>query len=370
MKKILSNLFKENINIIGLDIGVSMIKVMELSGADLESVKLENYASVSVPPELLNENGEFNREKLGDISALVQQCWKKAGCSTKNVAVCVKGNNVIIKKAIIPNFTDKEDLRSAVETEISKYIPNDLKVEDLGIDYIDLGNNDINPNEKNMLIIASKKEKIEEIQSIIEGAGLIPEIMEVETYAIQNLLRLMKGDEFVEKTYVLADCSSTMLRMFVFVKGELVSTKESPIGGVNMTYDLVNNLGISFENAETMKMERTGDETFDLIEKSFVNNYTTEFLSLLSYFTSAASITEIDEIILSGGVASIPYLEQSIINGLLENPDIVVNAEPTMARPLEHAEKGSKVDMVKFANDEPSLFLVTSLGLRKYLRKY
>jgi type IV pilus assembly protein PilM len=370
MKKILSKLFNDNKNIIGLDIGLSMIKIMELSGTDLESVRLENYACVPVPPEYLNENGAFNPENVKLISELVNKCWKKAGCTSKHVAVCIKGNNVITKKAILPNFTLQDELKLAVEAELTQYIPEDLNIEDLAIDYFNLGMNELNPNENDMLLIASKKEKIDEIQAIVEGAGLIPEILDVEPFAIQNILKLMKGEEYENKTFVVADCSASMLRMFVFVKGILAATKEVQIGGINLTNDLINNLGISFENAEKMKLDRNGDETFDLIEKSFINNYTTEFISLLSYFSSAMSLGEIDEIILTGGVASIPFLEQSITTGLLDNSDIVVNSEPHIARPLENAGKSPKVNMVKFSSEESGLFLVTSLALRKYLRQF
>ena len=299
MNKILTKLFNENKNIIGLDLGLSMIKVMELSGADLESVKLEGYASIPVPPEYLNDNGEFGPENIKLISDLVHKCWKKAGCTSKNVAVCIKGNNVITKKAVLPNFLSQDELRLSVEAEISQYIPKDLTIEDLSLDYVSLGVNESNANENDMILIASKKEKIYEIQAIVEGAGLIPEILDVEPFAIQNILKLMKGDDFDKKTYVVADCSASMLRMFVFVKGVLTATKEAQIGGVNLTKDIVNNLGGSFENAEKMKLERKGDETFDLIEKSFINNYTSEFVSLLSYFSSATSLAEIDEIILT-----------------------------------------------------------------------
>jgi len=370
MKNILSKLFNDNKNIIGLDIGLSMIKIMELSGEDLESVKLEGYASVPVPPEYLNENGEFNAEYVKNISELVNKCWKKAGCTSKHVAVCIKSNNVITKKAILPNYSTQMDLKMAVESELTQHIPEDLKIEDLAIDFFKLGANESSPSENDMLLIASKKEKIDDIQAIVEGAGLIPEIIDVEPYAIQNILKLMKGEDFEAKTYVVADCSASMLRMFVFVKGVLTATKEAQIGGITLTNDIINNLGISFETAEKMKIDRTGDETFDLIEKGFINNYTTEFVSLLSYFSSATSLGEIDEIILTGGVASLPFLEQSIVNSLLDTTDIIVNSEPYIARPLENAERSPKINMVKFSSEEPGLFLVTSLALRKYLRQF
>lgn len=370
MKKILAKLFNDNKNIVGLDLGLGSIKFMELSGDDLEHVKLEGYATMPIPPELLNENGEFKTESIPAISEIVNKCWKKAGCSTKNVAFNIKGNTVISKKSSIPAFSDAQDLKTAIESEISKYIPNDLSLEDLMIDYFTIGPNENNPNENDTLIVASKKEKIDELQAIIEGAGLIPEILDVDLFAYQNMLKLMKSDEFETGTYVLADCSAHMLRVFVFINGELVATKETQIGGVNLTYDIVNNLGVSFEEAERLKIERNGDETYDLIEKSFINNYKTEFLSVLTYFTSATSLGEIDEIILTGGVASIPYLEQAIIDGLLESPDIIVKSEPYVAKPLEKAQKNAKVNLTKYSEDEPSLFLVTSLALRKYLRQF
>lgn len=370
MKDFLSKLFNEEVNIVGLDIGLSSIKIMEVSGDNLEKVKLENYAIMPISPELLNENGDFKEEASGELSKLISKCWKKSGASSKNVAICMGGNNVITKNIIMPYYSDSLELKAAVESEFSKYIPEDINIEDLSIDYFLLGENEFNSNESDILVVATKKEKVDFLQSIVEGAGLIPEILDVEHFAIENLLKLMKGLSFYEGTYIVADCSSNMLTMYVYVNGVLIAIKETQIGGLNLTYDLINNLGISFEEAEKMKIERNGDETFDLIEKSFMNNYRTEFLSLLTYFSSANSLAEIDEIILTGGVAAIPNLEQAIIEGLLESPDVVVKNEPYIARPLDKAQKSSKLNLIKFAEEEPALFLVTSLALRKYLRKF
>jgi len=371
MKKVLIKLLKSsNNNMVGIDVGLSTIKVMEVSGSSLEDVVLEGYATVPIPQDLIDENGRYKEEGISIISKLVHKCWKKAGCTSKNVTICIKSNNVITKKAIIPNFAEKDDLKTAIEAEMSKYITNDISIEDLAIDYCKIADSELNPNESEMLLIASKKDAIEELQAIIEGAGLEADILDVETFAFQNLLRLMKDEDFLTGTYILADCAASILRMFAFVNGNLVGTKETQIGGLNLTQDLVNNLGVSFDVAEKMKIERSGDETYDLIEKSFVNNYKTEFLSILSYFTSAISLGDIDEVILTGGVASIPFLEKAIIEGLLESLDVDVKSEPYVARPLENAGKSKAINIAKFTEDEPGLFLVTSLALRKYLRKF
>lgn len=370
MNRLLSKLKKENKNIIGLDFGTRYIKIMELSGSSLDDIVLEKYAKILIDPSYLNEHGEFNQEKISDISNLLKESWIKNDFSTRNITFCLKSNNVIIKKTIIPELNDESSLKIAVEEEISKYIPNDLTLENLMLDYFNIGKNDIDPNKNDYLIVAAKKEKIEDLQAILEGAELIPEILDIELFAMQNLLKLMSPDNFNNGTFVIADCADKLLRMFVFINGNLVTTKDVQIGGINLNYDLVNNLDISFEDSEILKLSRIGNDTYEVFEKSFLNNYVTEFLSCLAYFNSANSIVEIDEIILIGGVASMPYFDKAIVDGLIDTPEIIVKTEPYIARPLEKVSKSNNIDLVQFSQDEASLFLVTSLALRKYLRQF
>lgn len=370
IKEFLKTLTTTEKNIIGLDIGKGRIKMLELSGRDLGEVEVESYATVSVPPELINEDGEFNPENIAELTKLVSECWTKLNTSSKHVAIAVKGASVITKKVTIPDFNLEEEVNLAVNTEISRIIPENVEMKELVTDYCLIGPSQTIPTDNDVIVVASKKDRVDEIQAIVEGAGLIPEIIDVEPYLLQNLLKIMAGEEFSNGNYILADCAADSLRLYVFKNGEFLTTKESRLGGNNFTMDLVNNLGIDYAKAEKIKVDRIGDETFDMIERAFINNYTTEFISALHYFSSANSISEFDHIVLIGGVASTPLLTESITEALLENPDLIVKNEPYVARPLENAEKGLKINLTKFTQDEPGLFLVTSLAIRKYLRQY
>lgn len=357
-------------NIIGLDIGKSKIKMLELSGSDLSEVEVESYATVNVPPELINDDGDFNPENIAELSKLVAECWSKLNTTSKHVALAIKDISVIRKNILIPDFNSEEEVQLAVNTEIARLIPDDVQMKDLVTDFYTIGVSEVSPTENDTVVVASKKDRVDEIQAIVEGAGLMPEVLDVESCLFQNLLRLMVGDDFNNGTFVLADCSGDSLRMFVFKSGEFITSKESKFGGNNLTNDLVNNLGIEFNVAERMKIEKNGDETVDMIERSFINNYSSEFVSMLHYFNTASSISDIDQIVLFGGVAGTPRLTQAITEALLENPDIIIKNEPYVAKPLDDAEKGLRINLTKFAIDEPGLFLVTSLAIRKYLRQF
>ncbi len=364
----ISNFLNKKKSIIGLDIGNSYIKIVEVSGENLDNLELTAYAMVPVPREVIAENGEFKEEELAKISELINKCWQKAGCETKNVATCINSNNVISKNIYIPKLSSSEELQLMVENEFSKIIPEEINLNDLAIDYMYTGEEE-SEEFAEVLVVASKKEKVEFIQALVEGAGLNLEILDVESFAIENLLKLMKGLQFYEGTYIFADCSASMLRMYAYVDGQLIATKDSQLGGHTLTMDLMNNLGVTFEEAEKLKQERSEDKMFLDIERNFLLNYKLEFFTLLAYFSSAHSLIKVDDIILSGGVAGHPNFEKMIIEGLLEEQSLMVLNEPYIAKPLENAKK-SIPNIQKFNKDEQNLFLATSLAVRQYLRDY
>lgn len=369
----ISNFLSPTINILGLDVGFSSIKMVELQGDDLNSLELKSYATVSIPQDILAENGEFKEENAEKLSELILKCWKKTGSVSKNVAISINSNNVIIKNITIPKFNSDEELQLAIENEFLKLLPEEIDINDLAIDYFVLKDNEFNIDEMDMLVVGSKKEKIDFLKSVIEDAGLTIEIADIENFAIENSLKLMKGDAFSNGNYVFADCSGAMIRMYAYSNGMLVATKESTIGGMALTQDLANNLGISFDEAEKIKTHGYTGENLEIaqaIESNFIQNYKSEFMSLLYYFSSAHSISKFDDIVLTGGVTKIKNFEQILIDGLSENKDFIVLNEPYIGRLLENSKKSSSIDLEKFQQDEPILFLAIYLALRQFLRKF
>ena len=368
MKNVLSQILNPPKKIAGLDIGTSSVKFMEIEGDSLENAKLANYAIEPIPQELANSEGKI--ENIEALAEIIRKCWKKSGSKVKNVAIALPSSTIITKKVIIPIYDEEEELKIQVESEIAKYLPNGMTLEEISLDYSILGINEQNPTEYDMLLVAAKKEKIDERIALVEAAGLVPMILDIEQYALQNMLKLMKADDFNEKTYLLLDCGAHSMKMLVFRKGELIFNRDIESGGVQLTHDLINNFSIPFAEAEKMKRETIGNDTYEIIEKTFLNNYVSEFLRTFQFFDSATSITNIDELILTGGVAGIMGIEDVFKNGIIANGETRIRTEPYVARPLHNTNKNEKISLNKFAKDETGLFLVTSLALRQFLRKY
>ena len=355
-------------NVAALDIGSSYIKFLELEGDNLENLVLKHYATEQIPRNLINEDGKI--ENSDDLKSLIAKCVKKSGSKTKNLVISLPNSSIINKKIILPKFTLEDDLKDEVYQEATKLLTSDIYIDDVNIDYYIIGDNPKNSDEDEIMLVVSKKEKLDQRLAVLEELGFNVFIVEVEQFAFQNLLKLMKGPDFLDNTYILADCGANALKLYVFKEGELIYTKDSEIGGVAFTKDLAVNLDLQFEEAERIKIERDlSQPMFEVVEKTFLNNYSAEFLSSFSYLISATSMFELNEIILTGGMAGVPALVDTIQKSIEDFPDVLIHNQVTVARPLENIEK-YRIDLTKFSKEEPGLFLVTSLALRKYIREF
>lgn len=369
MKNLINNFLSKKKRFAGLDIGTSSIKFMEIEGNSIENAKLIHYAIEPIPKNLINKQN--NMEEIKALSDVIKRCWKKSGSTNKNVVIALSANSTIYKKTLISDFDSDDAIKTQVDNEIVKYFPTGMALEDVAVDYYTLGLNPQSPTDNDTLLVAGNKDKIDEILAIVESSGLIPVILDVDIYAVQNMLRLLKGEDFLSNNYIFLDCGGSLLRMIAFKNAEIIYTKEIEIGGIHLTNDIQLNLSLeTIEEAERMKIHRTGDETYDMVEKQFLLNYGHEFVRALDYFTTSTSIKEVEEIILSGGMANIPGLDEILNNLILENSEIKVKNAPYIARPLTNINKDEKVSLSKFNRDEAGLFLVSSLALRHFLRQY
>lgn len=365
-------------NIAGLDLGSSYVKWVEIDGDNIADMRLKNYAVEPIPKELMPENGNFKDSDFEAVADIVSKCWKKSGSSNKNVAVALPPGQVIVKKFSLQKAETESEMLEVVQQALSLNLPEGISVSDVSFDYSIIKDNEANSQEYDVIVVAVKKEILDSRLAIIEMAGLNPIIMDTEQFAMQNMARFIRGVNFLSNVSILIDCSGSMLKMWAFKKGELVYSKDVEIGGVHMTHEIANNLGINFEEAESKKFNRNeyeeGFDTYDMVEKAFLKNYVTEIIRAFAYFSSATSVNEVDEIILCGGVAGIPGLTELLEESLIENSDVLIKTKPYVARPLsqklKESDENSKINLTQFIQVEAGLFLATSLALRKFLRHY
>ncbi|MDE2255251.1 MAG: type IV pilus assembly protein PilM, partial [Betaproteobacteria bacterium] len=164
--------------LIGLDISSSSVKLVELSLDDQNRYTLER---ASIEPLEKGAITDGNIEKHDEVVEAVRRLVKKSGTKTRNVALALPSSAVISKKIVLPGDLREEEIEVQVESEANQYIP--FAIEDVALDFSVLGPSLASPGDQEVLIAASRRDKVLDRQAIAEAAGLKPQIIDIDAFA-------------------------------------------------------------------------------------------------------------------------------------------------------------------------------------------
>jgi type IV pilus assembly protein PilM len=164
--------------LIGLDIGSSSVKIVELSEAGKGVMRLERYAIEPLPRGAVVDG---NIDKIEVVADAVKRAWRKAGGKVRNAAMALPASAVITKRIALPANLREEELEMQVESEANQYIP--FALDEVSLDFQVLGPIPNAPDDVEVLIAASRKEKVEDRIAVAQAAGLKPVVVDVESYA-------------------------------------------------------------------------------------------------------------------------------------------------------------------------------------------
>ena len=166
--------------LIGLDVSSSSVKLVEVSEAGKKSYRIERYAIEALPKDAVLDGNITNLEAVADA---VKRAWKKLATSTKDVAMALPAAAVITKKIVVPAGLREEELEVQVETEANQYIP--FALDEVNLDFQVVGPAPSSSEEVEVMIAASRKEKVEDRIAVAQASGLKPKVMDVESFAMQ-----------------------------------------------------------------------------------------------------------------------------------------------------------------------------------------
>src|SRR5204863_7606673 len=169
-----------------MDISSSSVKLVELADAGRGNPRVERYAIEALPKDAVLDGNITNLDAVVDA---VQRGWKRMATRTKNVALALPTAAVITKKIIVPAGLRDEEVEVQVETEANQYIP--FALEEVNLDFQSIGPSPTSPDEQEVMIAATRKEKVEDRVAVAESAGLKPLVMDVEQFAQQTALTLV-----------------------------------------------------------------------------------------------------------------------------------------------------------------------------------
>ena len=335
----------------GLDVGSSAVKLVQLKEGST-GFALETFAIVLLPPDAIGEGMIKDPPVVVDA---IKEVVGKARVKTKDAVLSISGRELIMKKIQLPKVTAKE-LDDAIMLEAEHHI--NLPIDDVYLDHQVVGRSPGQGGTMDVMLVAFKKTKINEYVAVVEEAGLTPVVVDVDAFALQNQYE-MNSPETATEAVALIDIGASIMKTNVLRAGATIFARDIPFGGNNYTQAIAQRLSISFEQAEAAKLGKDVGVKWETLVpplEAVSRDLSLEVQRTFDYFASTAESERIGKIVLAGGCAQLPGLNEY----LSSNWGIPVE----LARPLERIQVAPI-----YAGDvsalAPALAVAVGLALRR-----
>jgi type IV pilus assembly protein PilM len=338
---------------VGLDIGASSVKAVQLKrGRGVH--ELVRLGIAPLHPETIVDGVIMDS---GTVISAIQQIFAENQIKTKDVAVAVSGHSVIVKKIRVAKMKPQE-LEEAIPFEAEQYVP--YAIEDVNLDYQVL---EAQPgaNELDVLLVAVKKDIVNDYLSIISTAGLNAVVVDVDAFALENAFELAYETDR-DQVVGLVNLGAAVMNINILQGGFSDFTRDSPLGGNRYTESIQKMLGLSYDQAETLKLGgevdgraiRDAQPAIDMVNAEVAGEVRRSF----DFFRSSSHSDTIHRVVLSGGCARLPGL----VEYLSENLEIPVE----VANPMRKIKADpKKFDPAYLETIAPQLAVSVGLALRQ-----
>ena len=348
---------KKNPPMVGLDISSTDVKLVELSRSGEKNFKLERCAIEPLPKGAVTDG---NIENLEQVSEAISRLLKKSGTSSKNVAIAMPPSSVITKKIILSGELSEQALEIQVEGEASQYIP--FAIDEVSLDFCVMGPSLNSEGDVDVLLAASRKEKIEDRVATVEAAGLKAKIMDIESFAaraaVDRIIEL-QANGGKDQIYALFQIGSKVTYISIILNGEIIYERDQQFGGNQLTQDIVRNYGLSFEEAEIKKRQNDLPDSYEMeLLEPFLESAALEVTRAIQFFFTSTPFTRIDQIYLAGGCSVIP--------GMVDIIGERTKLSTSVISPFKSMDLSSSVNEKALRSDAPSYLIACGLAMRRF----
>lgn len=354
----LGSLFsRESAPLLGIDISSTTVKLVELGRDRDGGLVLERCAMEPLERGWITEG---NIEKFDEVAEALRRLVRKSGSKTRNVALALPGSAVITKKIVLPaGLTDRE-MEIQVESEATQYIPFPLA--DVSLDFCVIGPTANSDTYVDVLLAASRKEKVSDRQGLAEAAGLVPMVMDVESYASRLAAsRVIDGLPGAGKDMLIAlfEIGSQSTSLQVIRNEDVIYERDQMFGGVQLSNQIARQYGMSFDDADGKKKSGSLPSDYtDTVLRPFMENLAQELGRALQFFFTSTPHNKVDYILLSGGSAALPGLSDVVL-AQTSFPCKVIN-------PFDGMTVSPAVQARQLASESTSYLVATGLALRRF----
>jgi type IV pilus assembly protein PilM len=355
---LLSNLLQaKSPPLIGVDISSSAVKMVEIEEAGKNLYRVERYAIESLPKDAVTDGNIMNLEAVAET---MKRAWKRLGTRVKNVALALPSAAVITKKIIAPAGLREEELEVQVETEANQYIP--FALDEVNLDFQVVGAAPSGPEDVEVLIAAARKEKVEDRVAAAESAGLTAVVMDVDSYATLTAYELIaqqlpNGGK--EQTVAIVDIGASMMHINVLHNNQPIYLREQTFGGNQLTQEIQRRYSLSADEAEIAKRQGGLPENYEAeVLQPFMDTLALEVSRAMQFFFSSSQFSHVDHILLGGGCAMIPGLDEIVASR--------TQVSTMLANPFANMALSSRIKPRQLTLDAPALLVACGLAMRRF----
>jgi type IV pilus assembly protein PilM len=303
-------LFRRTKGLVGLDIGSSAVKAIELKPAG-KGYKVGAIGVEPIPPDSIVDGAIIDS---GAVADAIRRLFSNKQFKAKEVAASLSGNSVIVKKITLPVMSEQE-LSESIYWEAEQYIPFDIQDVNLDYEILDPGTGPESQGAMEVLLVAAKKDKIADYTGVITQAGRTPVVVDVDAFALQNAFEANYGFEPAQ-VVVLLNAGASAININILTGGQSVFTRDVSMGGNAFTEAVQKELNLPFDAAEEVKKGQAAEGvTYDdarPVLKAMTDNVLLEVEKTFDFFKATAASDHIDRIVLSGGASRVEGFVESL----------------------------------------------------------
>lgn len=357
MGRLLSLLRREPRSLVGVDIGVTRVKLLELDRAG-DGYRVLAYASEAMPQQAVN-NFQIIDPKA--VARTILRALERSGSRTRDAVIAVSGPSVFSKTILMPAGLDDTDLEQQIMFDAEHHIPH--PIEEVNLDFQVLGADADNPRFNRVLLVACRRDDIEMRTAALEMAHMRVRVVDVEEYALRNACRLLSGQLpalGIDHNLAVFDVGPENTRLTIQREGQSLYTREFRFGGSKLTHQLIQHHELSDFDVLRAKIYsgELGAQDIAADLRVFAESLAIQIDRMLSFYQSAAAGSDesIDHVVIAGDPTLLPGLEDAL------TPFLPWSF--TLGNPLDGMLASTAARRNHVGTDAPTLMVAAGLALR------
>jgi len=349
------NFLKRNKALVGLDIGSSAVKAVELTKSR-HGFELSGFAYESLGPDAVVDGAIMDAPAVAES---IKRTFSTGKFKPRAVATGVSGHSVIVKRVVVPAATPN-DVENSIQWDAEQYIP--FEITEVNLDYQVVGPG-MTPSEEagmEVVLVAAKKDKIQNHTNVITLAGKDPEVVDIDAFALQNVFE-QNYSPGENTTVALLNIGASLMNINITKGGMPLFIRDVSVGGNQYTDILQKELQLNFQEAEDLKLGKTAGSEAEMVHpllESITEMLITEVQKTFDFFRETYPTETIGQVLISGGTSQ--------MHGLAERIQATFSCPTEVLDPFRSITIGPKVDKDDVMFHGPSLAVAIGLALRGF----